>query len=120
MTGLLLATLWVVAPDSDLVRSLDATIKRATTLFDAETYDRGDRDKNTLEMRAIELEYALPQVLPPSLLGIGLGSPYRPCLPMDSEVSCEIPSTFTTDPWPYCCGLAWWVSWPMSGSAAWP
>ncbi len=78
VTGLLLATLWVVAPDSDLVRSLDATIKRATTLFDAETYDRGDRDKNTLEMRAIELEYALPQVLPPSLLGIGLGSPYRP------------------------------------------
>ena len=98
LTGLLLATLWVVAPGSDLVRSLEATIKRATTLFDAETYDRGDRDKNTLEMRAIELEHALPQVLPPSLLGIGLGSPYRPCLPMDSDASCQIPKYIHNGP----------------------
>lgn len=98
LTGLLLATLWVVTPGSDLVHSLDATIKRATTLFDAETYDRGDRDKNTLEMRAIELEYALPQVLPPSPLGIGLGSPYRPCLPMDSEASCQIPKYLHNGP----------------------
>lgn len=98
LIGVLLATLWVAAPDSDLAKSLDATIRRATTLFDPETYDRGDRDISTLEIRAVELEYALPQILPPRFLGIGLGSPYRPCLPMDSDSSCQLPKYIHNGP----------------------
>lgn len=98
LVGLLLATLWIVAPDSDLAKSLDATMRRATTLFDAETYDRGDRDINTLEIRAVELEHVLPQILPPRFFGIGMGSPYRPCLPMDSDISCQLPKYIHNGP----------------------
>jgi hypothetical protein len=98
LTGLLLGTLWVAAPGSDWVKSLDATISRATTLFDFKTYERGDRDINTLEIRAVELEYLLPQILPPRFFGIGLGSPYRPCLPMDSDVSCQLPKFIHNGP----------------------
>lgn len=79
------------APDSELSRSLQATGERIGSMFDPDNYRRGDRDTQTLEQRVIELEYALPQVMPPSLLGHGLAAPYRPCLPLDA-MDCSTPS----------------------------
>jgi O-antigen ligase len=60
-------------------------------MFDPDNYRRGDRDTQTLEQRVVELEYALPQVMPPPLLGYGLAAPYRPCLPLDT-MKCSKPS----------------------------
>jgi len=85
LVGLVLVSLWILAPKSSLTKVIDASASRALSLIDQRTYQRGDRDQATLEQRAVELEYALPRLFPPSLLGIGLGSTYRPCLPMDKS-----------------------------------
>lgn len=98
LSGFLLGSIYVAIPDSDLAKFLDATLSRAVSLFDSKTYKRGDRDINTMEMRAIEVEHALPHILPPKIFGIGVGSPYRPCLPMDSEVNCQLPKYIHNGP----------------------
>jgi hypothetical protein len=87
VVGVLLA-----APDSGAARALGATLERFATLFDASVYARGDRDVSTFEERAVDIEYALPHLLPPSLIGIGLGAPFRPCLPIDSDAECANPT----------------------------
>lgn len=82
----------LAAPDSGAGRAVGAILDRFGTLFDSALYSRGDRDVATLEYRAIDIEYALPHLMPPSLLGIGLGTPFRPCLPIDSESGCAHPT----------------------------
>lgn len=86
VTGILVAM-----PESSLSKTMSATLNRASTIFDSREYRRGDQDKVSLEERAIELSYALPQVMPPSFIGIGLGAPYRPCLSIDREDECDVP-----------------------------
>ena len=91
LLALSVAGLLTMAPKSELSRSLQATGTRIASMFDLDSYQRGDSNKQTLEQRFIEIEYALPQVLPPPLIGHGLGAAYRPCLTLDRR-DCVAPS----------------------------
>jgi len=81
----------LIKPESRFSATILATVERFGTIFDTKTYRRGDVDQVSLEMRAKELSYAIPQVFPPPLIGTGLRAPYRPCLPMDPE-DCVAPT----------------------------
>lgn len=80
-----------LAPDAELSRALQATGGRLVSLVNPESYRRGDSDKHTMEQRLVEIEHALPQALPPTLIGHGLAATYRPCLWFDSR-DCTAPS----------------------------
>lgn len=51
----------------------EAFLERFATLFDINTLNEG-----SLKWRFIEIEYAIPQILAHPILGLGLGSYYRP------------------------------------------
>jgi hypothetical protein len=83
MVLLLIGTVLVLAPGSTAALVLDSTIVRFVSIFDDSTYNAEYSATNTvasLEFRKIEMEYALPQLTPPPLIGKGMGSRYRPLL----------------------------------------
>lgn len=83
---LLAAVLTAMFPQSrvaDLGRSVG---ERFSSLASSTTYtatNQADFATSSLEFRKIETIYAFKKLWPPSLLGLGLGAPYRPKLSID-------------------------------------
>jgi len=64
-----------IIPDSRVAGLADASTQRLGTVFKIETYQGQD---SSLNWRAIENGYALRQITSHPLLGLGVGSTYRP------------------------------------------
>jgi hypothetical protein len=80
---LLIGAVFAFAPGSTAAVVLESTVVRFISIFDDRTYTAGYSATNTvasLEFRKIEMKYALPQLVPPPLLGKGMGALYRPLL----------------------------------------
>ncbi|MEO1289535.1 MAG: O-antigen ligase family protein, partial [Chloroflexota bacterium] len=75
-------------PETKAAQAINSTVTRFTSLFESDTYNaRFDDTANTssLEWRRIENEVALPVVLRPTLLGLGMGAWYRDYMPVIDE-----------------------------------
>lgn len=62
-----------VAPESRAASLVSASLERLGTLGSGKTLG-----ESSLQHRYVEYEYALPQITPPSLIGLGMGARYRP------------------------------------------
>lgn len=81
VAGFIIVLPFAAQPDSRIGGLIYSTVERAATLGDAETVEEG-----SLEWRYIENGYAFHQIASAPILGLGLGSRYRPLdLRLDSR-----------------------------------
>lgn len=73
-----------LAGNSTFGQVLSSAAERVLSIFDTRTYQgrfQGDPVASSLDFRKLENQYILPQIVPPPLLGSGMGARYRPTDP---------------------------------------